>query len=47
MFNVNLPAGGWLEFHGKGPNPELRAFSPDGSPFHIERKKGFESALLK
>jgi hypothetical protein len=46
MFIVNLPAGGWLEFHGKSPNTEIKVFNADGSPFKFEYQKNPRSMLL-
>ncbi|KAG2201931.1 hypothetical protein INT46_000521 [Mucor plumbeus] len=47
IFTVNLPSGGWLEFHGGGPqDPDVHVFNPDGSPFKHEFQKNVKGLLL-
>jgi hypothetical protein len=47
IFTVNLPSGGWLEFHGGGPqDPDIHVFNPDGSPFKHEFQKNVKGLLL-
>lgn len=47
MFTVTMPAGGWLEFHGKGAGPsQINVYNQDGSPYEYEYQHNPSDILL-